>query len=157
MEYAQPLPRPGAGRIWIAVGVMAVSTVGSMALSKAVPLTGSAIALSTWITAASVMAIAAVMAPATPYPRWSHWASAGVLAAWVLVGPRLAGSPEAWKADVRENMWFMPWFMLTAASMPRRLEGACPTVGMRAGWIMVAASVFLGGILMLAEQIARTL
>ena len=157
MEHAVPNPGHRSARFWISLGLMAFGTFAAAIVTRQQPVNPAAIPVATLITTLSLLGVAALMAPLTPYPRWSHWAGAAVLAGWVLAGPLLAASPQTWRTDISASTWFMPWFVLTAASMPQKLEGACATVGRRAGWIMVGASVLLGGILMLAERIGRML
>lgn len=157
MEHAVPNPAPRSARFWIALGVMAFGTLAAAIVARQQSVNAAAIPVATLITTMSLLGVAALTAPLTPYPRWSHWAGAAILVAWILAGPLLAADPQSWRTDVSPNMWFMPWFVLTAASMPQKLQGACATAGRHAGWVMVGASVLLGGILMLAEWIGRML
>jgi hypothetical protein len=157
MEHARPIPKPGPSRLLIGTSIIAIGMIGSTFLSRPLPLTSSMISLATMATALSMLAAAAVMGAVTPYPRWAHWASAAVLAGWVLASPWISADPATWRSEVRPNLWFIPWFGLTTATMVPRARGWCATAGRRAGWLMVTASVVLGGALMFAERIGRML
>jgi hypothetical protein len=157
MEYVERL-RPRLGpRVWSAVVILALGTIGSAALSRPQPLTPSLVSGGALVTVLCTFAVAWVLAPLSPYPRWADWTSACVLSAWVVASAWLASSPEAWRSDVRPQMSFMPWFVLTLATASRRGQGACATVGSRAGWMLVGTSVLFGGILVFAERIGRML
>jgi hypothetical protein len=157
MEHAQPNLAPRTARFWVACGIMAVGTLATAIVTRQASVNAAAIPAAALITALSVLSVTALMAPLTPYPRWSHWVGAAVLAAWALASPLLVSDTQAWRKDIQPLLWFMPWFVLTGATMPRRLRGACATVGVRAGWFMVVASGVLGGILILTEWIGRML
>ena len=157
MEHAQPIPKPGPSRLLIGAGIIAIGTIGSALVSRPLPPTSSMMSLATMLTALSVLAAASVMAPVTPYPRWAHWASAAILAGWMLASPWISADPVTWRSEVRPNMWFLPWFSLTTATLVPRARGWCATAGRRAGWMMVTASVVLGGAMMFADRIGRML
>ena len=155
MEMTQRLPRPGAGRMAIGMIVFAVTTFASAFAVREKPVTWTGIQLATGFAALGVLAMGAVMARSTTYPRWAHWTSAGIFAGWILVSPWIMGSPEVWNAEARQNLWMLPWFMMiTGITGPRRATGACATHSTRAGTILVGMSLVMGGLLMFAERIA---
>ena len=156
MEHAAPSSPPRSARLWISLGIFAIGTFMSAILTRQ-PIREAAVTLACLIGAVSVFGVAMLMAPVTPYPRWAHWAAGAVLAGWILVSPLVAGDPHTWRADIRPVLWFMPWYVLTFATMPARLNGACATESRRAGWMMVAVSVVMGGVLMFAGRVAQLL
>ena len=155
MEMTQRLPKPGASRMWIGIGVFLLTTLASVLAVRERPFTSASIQLAATFSALGVFAMAAVFARSTPYPRWAHWTSAAIFAGWILVSPWLMGSPEAWGREARANLWMMPWFvMITASTGRQRATGVCATTGTRGGALLVGMSIVIGGILMFAERIA---
>ena len=155
MEMTQRLPNPGAMRLWIGLGVYALTMLASALVVRERPTPMPNVVLATVLSALGVLGMALVFARSTPYARWAHWTSALVFAGWTLASPWIAGSPAAWTEGARLNLWMMPWFvMITAAVGPRRTTGVCATSGSRAGAILVGASLVIGGFLMFAERIA---
>ena len=157
MEQRESLHGTRSSRTWIGMSILLVATAGGVMLTHHKPLTATTVSIATQFAAVAVFAMAAVMAPMTPYARWAHWLSGVVLAGWVLASPWLAGSPQAWRIEAQPQLWFMPWYLLTASTMPERATGACATRGFRAGWMLVGGSFVLGGVLMLAGKIAGAL
>src|SRR5262245_6744716 len=143
MEQVVSTSPPRSARLWIAVGIFGIGTLTAAMLTRQ-PIRESAVTLASVINALTVLGVALMMAPLSPYPRWSHWTASAVLAGWVLVGPALAPDPQTWRTDIRPNLWFMPWVLLTFAGMPSRARGACATVGRRAGWMLVLCCVVMG-------------
>jgi hypothetical protein len=154
MEQVERLPNPGATRIWIGVGLLAVIVAVTFALTPERVPSAADVRAATAAGALGVLGMAAVLAPVVRHRRWAHWASACVLAVWTLAGPAIAGTPEIWRAEVRPMLWFMPWFVLTTAgNLLGTGRGACATHGTRGGWALVGASALFGGILMFAVRI----
>ena len=157
MEMTEKLPRPGAARTWMGVGILLMATLGSALVAHDRPPSASNVMLACTITALGIMGMASVLAAATRYPRWSHWASAVVLAGWAIASPWIAGSPEAWRSEAPASLWMLPWFLMTMTSVGGSARGLCATHGRRAGWIQVGASFGVGAILSLAGMIGRVL
>src|SRR5687768_11199389 len=114
--------RGGSGfgtRVWIGTGLLLMVTAATLFLMKGAGVTEETVLAAAAIGAAGVLGMAALLAPLTAFPRWAHWTSAGLIAAWILAGPALAGSPEAWSDDFRQNIWMMPWFVLTTGGLTR--------------------------------------
>ena len=154
MEHVERLHRPGPIRVWLGVGLLAVITFFVMVIGRASPATPASVLVAAMVVAIGVMAMAALLAPVTPFPRWAHWNSSVILAVWVFAGPALAGSPAAWVANQRENVWMMPWFVLTMSGLARVAgRGICATTGALGGWMLIASSAVFPGIFVLVDWI----
>ena len=156
MEMIEKRGGSGAGtRVWIGTGLLLIVVSATLFLTKGAALSEATVLAAAAIGAAGVLGIAALLAPLTAFPRWAHWTSAGMIAAWILAGPALAGSPEAWSEDFRQSIWMMPWFVLTTGGLTQPKSGRCATTGTRGGWFLVGATVLFTTILTFAERIGR--
>lgn len=138
-ELGSGMLRIAAAALMFVVGVGASSSI----VRGDVPTRDEAL-LSATVVAFTTIAVTAVVARHSRFPRWALTTGAVVLGAGAVALAALYPDLAAWKHEAR-SAWMTPWYPFVVAIISPRYEarGACRVDDPRAGWIFVAISVVL--------------
>jgi len=143
MEQVKPQPRSGMGRVGISTLVLLAVQLGIVVILKKSGATASTESAAAAITAAGILAIGALNASRSAYPRWAFWTMTVIMAGGVLLTPLSSGGSDHWDLSSRGDLWMLPWYLVTLATMPPARRGVCAGYGRRVGWFLVGSSVLL--------------
>jgi hypothetical protein len=113
--------------VWWGTGVLLAQVLGIVLVAPKNSSDPAQVMLAAAIGAAGTLLMAAVLAPLSRYPRWAYWTTAALYAGFMLASPSFVATPAQWIEWVRPQIWLLPWFFLTVASVsPRsRALGVC--------------------------------
>lgn len=138
--------------MWLGTATMAVVTILAAVARKKAGADAAAVAGGIYVF--GVLAIAWLTARITPYPRWSWFASAGVVSTALVVAAVAFTSPaqvKTWTATA----WMMPWLFLIFTLSPQPKAGWCAPSSVWSGPVMIGVSVIYSAILLVSCWLTR--
>ena len=138
--------------MWLGCATMALITIAG-ALVQRTAVANAAVALAC-VYGGGVFVMAWLTSRTTEYPRWSWFASAGVVALAFALAAILMPAP----AQVKEwtsIAWMLPWLYLMMALSPTPTTGRCSPRAPWSGPLLVGVSVVFSSILLGAWWLAR--
>lgn len=140
--------------LWSGTALLLVLVLGMALLAKSGPMTTTLAFTIAGVGAAGALAMAALVARASAWPRRAVWTTGAVMAAALLISVPVAGDPRIWNEDYRLGAWMLPWFVLFIGTTGARGEdGVCSPGHPAAGWIMVGVAVVMSVVLLGAHAI----
>ncbi|HYM81357.1 MAG TPA: hypothetical protein VEY91_08085 [Candidatus Limnocylindria bacterium] len=158
MNEALVTKRERRNAMWIALAIlMATVIVGMMTARGPSPSLG-AIRASAMVSGLGTLLMATVVSRVSPYPRWSLYGAAGILALSLLVSTVTTPDPAAWVRDTRQMAWMFPWFVMLFGFVGRATgKGWCAPAHPKAGWIMLVTAALLGGVASVSARLGSWL
>jgi len=148
--------KPRARHLVVALLLYLATTVASVWLGAARPVTVGVAFASAAATALGTLAMALYLVRWTPYPRWGFLGAATVLAVSALLGPLVVPNPRAWSEGVRSMLWMHPWFLMVMGGVPpMSARGWCSPAAPWAGALLIGVAVALALISWSAATLAR--
>lgn len=155
MFTSEVQPSPKSHRVWWGTGVLLAMVLGITVAAPRHSSNPSHVMLAAMIGAAGTLLMAAVLAPLQRYPRWAYWSIAALYALFMLASPALAGTPEHWIEWMRPQLWFLPWFFLTTATVSgrSRAAGVCATDARWSGALLLGTGIVFAGLVAFGSMI----
>src|SRR5437867_2030183 len=105
-------------RAWIGVGILLITQLGTAVIARvSAPGEPGAFAAAA-LMVVGVLAIAALNARHTAYPRWAYVSMVVVMGAAMVISPAIAVSPASWTRQTRDILWMFPWFLVLLSFLP---------------------------------------
>jgi hypothetical protein len=154
----QNAPETGRRKImWGGLGLLFTFTVAAVLVGRLTPVTQGAVLTMAGLSAAGTLAMAWLMARGSGAPRWSWWATGGIMATGILLTVFLVADPAEWKRTVNVSTWMLPWFLLVMGTTRARKAPDCGPARARSGRVMLGTGLVLTVILLGTPLIAERL
>jgi hypothetical protein len=108
--------------MWLGNGALLVLMITGVIMRRSAGA-DAGVALA-WLYGIGTMAIAAITARATEYPRWAWFGTAAVLALALVAGALTSSGPIEAK-EWASTAWMIPWIVLLMSITPSPRSGWC--------------------------------
>src|SRR6185503_14486171 len=112
MDQVQKLPWP---RVLVSTLLLLAVQAGALIILRKIDASASGEMAASVLGAIALVAIGAINAGRTPYPRWAFRSMVGIMAASLVLTPLSTSVEGSWNFASRGDLWMLPWFLVTLA------------------------------------------